>query len=167
MNPLQNLKDIHSPAAIENWPPAYGWWLLALLIIVTVSLLVIGITKARKKRLAKRQALIAISQLDDKHSQALSQLNQILKRVAITYFPEQNIQKMFGQQWQHFLLSTLSSKKVRQLEDSFNAMQQALYQQQTLEETEFNKYQQACETWVKHALPPSASASSKQGQSHA
>lgn len=167
MNPLQNLKDIHSPAAIENWPPAYGWWLLALLIIVTVSLLVIGIIKARKKRLAKRQALTALSQLDPKHSQALSQLNQILKRVAIKYFSEQNTQKMFGQQWQDFLLSTLPNKKARQLEDSFIGMQQALYQQQTIEESEFKKYQLASATWVKHALPPRASTLSKVEQSHA
>ena len=167
MNPLQNLKDIHAPTAIENWPPAYGWWLLTLLTIVTVGLLVMGISKARKKRLAKRQALTAISQIDPKHSQALSLLNQTLKRVAIKYFPELNIQKMFGQQWQEFLLTTLPNKKACQLEDCFNHMQQALYQQQNLKETDFNKYQQACETWIKHALPPSAGTISKQEQKHA
>lgn len=167
MNPLQNLKDIHTPAAIQNWPPAYGWWLLALLIIVTVSLLTIWVIKARKKRLAKRQALLALSQLDTNNPQTVSQLNQILKRVAIKYFPEQNIQAMFGQQWQSFLIKTLPNKKARQLEDTFNGMQQALYQQTDASTIDVKKYQQACEAWVKHALPPRVSTLSKLEQKHA
>lgn len=167
MNPLQNLKDIHTPNPIENWPPAYGWWLLSLLVIITLSLLVIWIIKARKKRLAKRQALRALAQVDTNSIQAVSYLNQTLKRVAIRYFPEQNIQQLFGQKWQDFLITTLPDKKARRLEDAFNGMQQALYQQQSADTVDVNKYQQACETWVKHALPPRASILSKLEQNHA
>jgi len=34
-NPLVNLKDIHLPPPVSFWPPAPGWWILALLMITT------------------------------------------------------------------------------------------------------------------------------------
>ena len=35
-NPLVNLKDIHLPPPVPFWPPAPGWWILALLLISTL-----------------------------------------------------------------------------------------------------------------------------------
>ena len=32
-NPLVNLKDIHLPSPVSFWPPAPGWWILAVLLI--------------------------------------------------------------------------------------------------------------------------------------
>ena len=31
MNPLDQLKDIYIPPEVDAWPPAYGWWLIAIL----------------------------------------------------------------------------------------------------------------------------------------
>ena len=111
MNPLQDLKDIQIPAAIEIWPPAYGWWLLVVLVVVGMYLLTVYLIKARKVRLAKRQTLLALQQIDGSNMDCVSQLNQLLKRVVITYFPDQNIQQMHGQKWTEFLINTLPIKK--------------------------------------------------------
>ena len=98
MNPLQDLKDIRTPDLIANWPPAYGWWVLLLLFLVVICLLTIYIVKIRKVRLAKRQALAALQQINSASLHSISQLNQLLKRVAMTYFPDQNVQMMHGTQ---------------------------------------------------------------------
>ncbi|MEC7549612.1 MAG: DUF4381 domain-containing protein, partial [Pseudomonadota bacterium] len=34
---LAQLADIHLPAEISFWPPAFGWWILALLLLVAGS----------------------------------------------------------------------------------------------------------------------------------
>ena len=35
-NPLVNLKDIHLPPPVSFWPPAPGWWILAVLLITSL-----------------------------------------------------------------------------------------------------------------------------------
>lgn len=154
MNPLQDLKDIHTPTTIEFWPPAYGWWVLAIIIIVAVSLLIIWVKKARKESIAKRQALKSLQQIDGSNLNCVSELNQLLKRVAMTYFPNQNVQEMHGSQWTAFLVKTLPSKKAKGFSESFDSMQQTLYQAHASENAEFLSYSQSVETWIKHALPP-------------
>jgi hypothetical protein len=154
MNPLQDLKDIRTPAIIESWPPAYGWWLLLALVLLVISMLTIWIIKARKVRRAKRQALQALQQIDGSNLNSASQLNQLLKRVAMTYFPQQNIQEMHGQKWSEFLVKTLPDKKAKDVSESFELMQQSLYQTHTSENVDFPRDYKSVETWIKHALPP-------------
>ena len=154
MNPLQDLKDIRTPDLIANWPPAYGWWVLLLLFLVVICLLTIYIVKIRKVRLAKRQALAALQQINSASLHSIPQLNQLLKRVAMTYFPDQNVQMMHGTQWTDFLVNTLPSKKTDGFSNTFESMQQNLYQPHILENAEFQLYSKAIETWIKYALPP-------------
>lgn len=154
MNPLQDLKDIRTPAAIESWPPAYGWWLLVVLVLIGLGLLIICLIKRRKVRLAKRQALQTLRQIDSANLDAVSQLNQLLKRVAITYFPNQNVQEMYGPNWTTFLVSTLPNNKVKNCSGSFKLMQQALYQPHNSQDAEYSSYHKSVETWIMCALPP-------------
>ncbi len=32
-DPLAQLRDLHLPQAVADWPPALGWWLLAGLVL--------------------------------------------------------------------------------------------------------------------------------------
>jgi hypothetical protein len=155
MNSLQDLKDIHTPGVIENWPPAYGWWLLFILVVIGTCLLTLWLVKIRKIRLSKRQALKALQQIDGAVQDNTSQLNQLLKRVAMTYFPNQNVQEMHGAKWTAFLVKTLPDKKAKNFSESFELMQQTLYQPHTSGNTDFLSYSKSVETWIKHALPPS------------
>lgn len=167
MNPLQDLKDIRTPATIENWPPAYGWWILGILIVLSLCLITIWLLKVRKVSLAKRQALKTLQQIDSANLDNVSQLNQLLKRVAMVYFPKQNVQEMHSEKWTAFLVNTLPNKKVQDFSASFESMQQTLYQPHTSENVEFPNYAKAAETWIKHALPPSKSCIQKLEQKHA
>lgn len=154
MNPLQNLKDIRTPAAIESWPPAYGWWVLAALVLFGIVMLIIGIVKFRKVRVAKRQALQALQQIDGSTQNSASQLNQLLKRVAMSYFPQQNVQAMHSEKWAEFLLKTLPKNKSKDTFQSFELMQQSLYQPHTSENSDFQRNYKSVERWIKQALPP-------------
>jgi len=167
MNPLQDLKDIHIPASIEIWPPAYGWWIIIFLFVIGICLLTIWLVNVQKVRLAKRQALRALQQIDGSSLDCVSQLNQLLKRVAMTYFPKQSVQEMHGKQWTDFLVKTLPSKKHKYFSESFEAMQQTLYQPHTSENAEFPSYSKSVETWIKHALPPNKHIFTKLEQSNA
>ncbi|GAC18880.1 DUF4381 domain-containing protein [Paraglaciecola arctica] len=155
MNPLQDLKDIHTPAVIEIWPPAYGWWILAILVVIGICLLTIWLVKMQKVTLTKRQALKSLQQIDSSDLNCVSQLNQLLKRVAMTYFPNQKVQEMHSEKWTEFLIKTLPNNKTKDFSGSFELMQQRLYQPNTSENIEFPSYYKSVETWIKHALPPS------------
>jgi hypothetical protein len=167
MNPLKDLKDIHPPAAIEIWPLAYGWWLLAILVIVAIFLLANWVIKARKETLAKRQALKSLQQIDGSNLNCVPQLNQLLKRVAMTYFPQQNVQEMHGSQWADFLVKTLPDKKAKGIIGSFESMQQTLYQARISENADFPSYYKSVEVWLKHALPPNKKILAKLEQNNA
>ena len=53
---LEQLKDVHLPPPISWWPPAPGWWLVAVLILV--SLLGLGryLIRRHRAQLFSRQA---------------------------------------------------------------------------------------------------------------
>jgi len=97
----------------------------------------------------------------------VSQLNQLLKRVAMTYFPDQNVQEMHGEKWTKFLVNTLPNNKGKDFSGSFELMQQTLYQPHTSENAEFPSYCKSVETWIKYALPPSKHVFTKLEQRNA
>lgn len=167
MNPLQDLKDIRIPAVIENWPPAYGWWLLLSLIILGICLLCLWFVKFRKVRIAKRQAIVALQQIDVSSLDNVSQLNQLLKRVAMSYFPNHNVQEMYGEKWTAFLASTLPSSKSKNFSESFELMQNELYQAHTIESILYARYSKSVESWIKSALPPNKNVLTRLESSHA
>ena len=167
MNPLQNLKDIQTPAAIENWPPAYGWWLLMIVIMVLLFVVTKLLIKAHKTRLAKRQALKALKHIDTSHDDCAAQLNQLLKRVAISYFPTHNLQQKHGVKWTEFLVHALPKSKASQFAKSFELMQQSLYQPKPTSQDDATQFESTVQGWIKHALPPTKKTTLKLEQYNA
>ncbi|MRX28510.1 DUF4381 domain-containing protein [Kangiella sp. HZ709] len=104
---LSKLKDVHLPAEVSWWPLAIGWWLLigSLLLSLTV-LLVIRLQKAKKFRLSK----LAIKELNiiaSSHSDNwLMQLEVLLKRASLAYFPKPKVASLTQESWINFLIST-------------------------------------------------------------
>jgi len=93
-DPLAELQDIHLPAEIGLWPPAWGWWVLVIATIVCVSALAFFI-KRKKSRNAYRA--LAIAELNNSHkqygdeqnSEYLQALSVILRRTALSGFGSQ------------------------------------------------------------------------------
>ena len=112
MNPdlLSQLRDIHTAAPVGWWPPAPGWWVLALLLLVLLGWLgrrVLGRYRVHQRR---KQMLGWVDHLNanidpQRDLQAyLSTLNRIFKLVALRAFPDQHCAVLNGQEWVDFLI---------------------------------------------------------------
>ena len=111
MNPdlLAQLRDIHAAPAAAWWPPAPGWWILALCLLVALVWLASRMLTALRVRRRRRNMLTWVDRLDanvdpnaDPHVY-LSTLNRIFKLVALRAFPGEHCAAMAGPQWVDFL----------------------------------------------------------------
>lgn len=107
-DPLANLADIHLPDPVTNWPPAIGWWLLALLAIALVIGLIVWLVKRYRKLAFRREALAQLSeikaQVPDSDPIAIAmELSGLLKQVAITVFGRHHTAGLNGDAWLQFL----------------------------------------------------------------
>jgi hypothetical protein len=111
MNPdlLSQLRDIHAAPPVSWWPPAPGWWILALLILVVLGWLGRLLLARIRVHQRRKQMLGWIDHLNanidpQRHPQAyLSTLNRIFKLVALRAFPEQHCAALAGRDWADFV----------------------------------------------------------------
>lgn len=152
MNPTAELRDIHLPTEVGQWPLAYGWWLLAVLTVVTVVTLVVWWVKQRRLKLARRQALAALKTITSEQADWPVQLNQLLKRLAISYFPQQRVASLHSAEWIQFMSEQLSVKKREVFSQTLSALNQALYQPQA-DTPDFTQSQAQAALWIKSVKP--------------
>lgn len=109
-DPLSQLRDIHLPPTGGFWPPAAGWWVLALAALITAGLLLwLGYRFYRRNhwlRLANAE-LARLEASAAKEPAWFAQLNTLLKRAARERYPEERPETQSGQQWVTCLLSHL------------------------------------------------------------
>lgn len=113
---LAQLKDIHLPGAIGWWPLAPGWYLLATLLTLLLCLIIYLAYKRYKNSLAKKQALQLLARYHEQYNKegnsqlTSARISELLKRVALVYYPRQQVASMHGEQWLEFL--NQSSKNI-------------------------------------------------------
>ena len=160
-NPLQ-LNDIHLPEQISNFPYAYGWWLLAVLILLLTVLAILQIKKSAKRNQVKKQALTQLNNNSDMNN---SDIIALLKWAAMHYFSRAELAKLYAGSLQQFLLKHLPEKhqiNFSQLsEQAFSHQYQANFHHEIDE-----KLQQAALLWLNHALPPKQLKQLKQESSN-
>jgi Domain of unknown function (DUF4381) len=105
---LNQLRDIHLPPQIGYWPPAPGWIILAVLIVLGIAVTLYYVRRRHQQQKAYRYALASIEQLSyqNAHNQRdkiPGQLSILLRRVALHYFPRNEIAGLSGQAWLDFL----------------------------------------------------------------
>ena len=124
MNALLKLKDIHQPPSISQWPPALGWWLLAGMIVVVLSLGFYFFYTHWKKFYVKRVALKQLEKLISEYRRKggsmssevreqqrcnlkakgynprfVAALSALLKQVCLAYHPQKEIAGLYGKRW--------------------------------------------------------------------
>lgn len=110
--PLAQLKDIHLPEPISWWPLAPGWYVLMLLALVIVILISHSIYKRRTNALAKRKALELLKVYKEQYEKdsnaqlASARISELLRRVALVYYPRTEVASIHGIAWVEFLNKT-------------------------------------------------------------
>lgn len=153
-NPLKTnaleLKDIHVPEQISNYPVAYGWWLLVALLIFITVISINKLRKAAKRNQVKKQAL---AQLKNNPEMTISDTIALLKWAAMHYFSRAELAKLFGNSLQSFYTSHLPNKHQ---ENFTNLSEQAFINQYHANASTDENLHQAAVLWLTHALPPKA-----------
>jgi len=119
MNPdlLSQLRDIHAAAPVPWWPPAPGWWVLALLVLALLGwlgrrlLARIRVHQRRKQMLGWVEHLNASIDPRRDPQAYLSTLNRIFKLVAMRAFPAQQCAALNGQDWVDFLIENMTKSQ--------------------------------------------------------
>jgi hypothetical protein len=146
---LAQLKDIHLPDAISWWPLAPGWYGLMVLALLFACALIYLIYKHHHNALAKKQALVLLNSYimqyeKDRNAQlASARISELLRRVALVYYPRHEVASLHGDAWVEFL--NQSSKKI-----NFNPVKSMLLESpfKTAETINLNPLIQRTKAWI-------------------
>lgn len=106
---LSQLRDIHLPEPVGWWPPAPGWWLLAASMIILIVGLWAWFVRRRRRNALYRSALAELESIRRRHARSadgealVADLSQLLRRVAISRYPQQEVASLVGTAWLNWL----------------------------------------------------------------
>ncbi len=104
-DPLAQLRDIHLPEPVSWWPPAPGWWVLAVLVVGLLgwgTYLLFHTLRKKRHRKAALNELVLLRQNPDTRV-VLERLAMLIRRVAIQSFGRQEVAGLSGRKWLEFL----------------------------------------------------------------
>jgi ABC-type nickel/cobalt efflux system permease component RcnA len=108
-DPLAALRDIYQPALIELWPPAPGWWILAavgMILLITACFWLWhrwSDNRYRREALQELEGYFEAWKREEDDHVFLFEIQQLLKRVALTRFDRQKVASLTGEAWLLFL----------------------------------------------------------------
>jgi predicted negative regulator of RcsB-dependent stress response len=103
---ISQLKEIALPAPVSYMPQTWGWLVvLAALVIAVLAFAAWRYWRWRRDRY-RREALLRLAELEQAYaanSEALRDLPELLKRVALSMPGDVTAASLGGEQWQRFL----------------------------------------------------------------
>ena len=112
MNPTAtlDLRDIHAAAAPALWPPAPGWWVLAVLLVAGLVLSMLWLLRryrSYRQKLHIMDELESLSDCCDSNAEEFTaQLSMLLRRIALRRYSRQRVASLTGSDWLRFLDET-------------------------------------------------------------
>jgi hypothetical protein len=109
MDPLAELRDIHLPPPPPLWPPAPGWWIVAMLGVAAVILGARYALTAWRRGRGRRAAARALAQLRSRYQSGeapgvlTAELATIVRRAAMSRHPRHQVAGLTGRKWLEFL----------------------------------------------------------------
>lgn len=116
-NPLDQLKDIHTPDAIGLWPPAIGWYLVLIFLIAVLVLAGVMLWRRWQQNAYRRAALRECDEIEREITAgsdcraAAIRIATLLKRTALSVFPRGEVAPLSGDAWILFLESNASETR--------------------------------------------------------
>lgn len=127
---LSQLQDIHSAGQPGWWPPAPGWWVLALLVFLVFAFLLKKWLAWRSVRRRRQAWVAALEILNREHDPAqqpreyLAGLNQLFRAVALKAFPGTACVRLQGKEWVAFIVALMPD----QSDDSLQVLASGPYE---------------------------------------
>ncbi len=113
-----DLRDIHLPEPISWWPPAPGWWMVLVGIVLLITLVVFLRKRwLKKKNSAKTLARNELKNIQEKYQQLgdsqilIKDLSTLLRRTCISVFPRLEAAGLTGDAWLSFLDQGIQRKQ--------------------------------------------------------
>ncbi|MCC5014578.1 MULTISPECIES: DUF4381 domain-containing protein [unclassified Legionella] len=152
---LAKLRDIQLPNPISWWPMAPGWYFLISLVVLSVIFLLYILRRSYLFGRAKREALQLLTHYQQAYEQvgnsqrSSMEISELLRRVALVYFPRDRVAGLQGEAWLAFLNET--AKGV-----DFNSVRPCLLEApyQTGKNMDLNPLFICAEKWIKQRRKP-------------
>ena len=156
---LAQMKDVITPDPVGLWPPAPGWWILAVTVAVLIFLLVYVVQRQRR---ANRYRKLALQELHTIAQQAskkndndfVAAINTLLKKTAFCAYAESrdDLAGLYGRRWRSLLDTVMKKPFPQSLPSDWT---DAIYQVPGSIDTPSNKITRKplvdyAEFWIKH-----------------
>ena len=94
---LSNLRDIALPPEVSLWPPAPGWWIVAVAALATMAILAVAAIARHRRNAYRREALGQLDTVDP------GSISTVLKRTALAAWRREQVAALTGTAWLAFL----------------------------------------------------------------
>jgi len=147
---LEQLRDIHSAGQPGWWPPAPGWWVLALIFGVVLALLLRKLLQRlsiRRRHRAWLQELELLNREQDpalRPHEYLAGVNRLFRAVAVRAFPGTACARLQGNPWVDWIRALLPEQAESQ---SLGALACGPYE--PVPQFDADALNQLARTWVK------------------
>ncbi|MGF1684017.1 DUF4381 domain-containing protein [Photobacterium minamisatsumaniensis] len=142
------LAELHLPEMPNQWPLAWGWWVIILIGFVVMAYTIYKMMIVKKQNQARREALTLLKSL--RSIDRFNDINLLLRQVAISYYPRHDVAGLTGTQWLGFLDSLLPESK-RGFVALSQQWQQGLFSSHALAKNDFDACYKQAVLWVKKA----------------
>ena len=110
-NPLEALRPIHAAPLPELWPPAPGWWVLAVLLAGLLAATTVWCWRRYRQYRFRNKVLLEIDNItscytEENTSGYLTDIGILLRRIALRRYPAVQVASLTGSAWLEFLDST-------------------------------------------------------------
>ena len=153
---INGLEPIIAPDPVSFWPPAPGWYVLAVIALLLVFYGVYLLIRKYQKNLYRRLALQELATLElntnsQQIAQSIASLNTLLKRTALAGYPRDKVASLSGKDWLAFLEKTCPT--LRFTDSPGKLLAEIAYIKEGADNIQNKDWQELlsmCKQWIRH-----------------